>query len=73
MNLQSKFGYCVITQTLNTALCKQDGIIDRQTNRQTDDPITRCPRRTFQAQDIIWSPDLFMTGHCIAEILLNVA
>ena len=45
--------HSIITQTLNTALCKQDGITDRQTNRQTDgqtdDPITRCPRRTFQA------------------------
>ena len=25
---------------------------DRQTDRQTDDPITRCPRRTFQAGGI---------------------
>ena len=36
MNLQSKFGYCNITQTLNIALCKRDGITDRQ----TDDAIT---------------------------------
>ena len=47
MNLQSRFGYCIITQTLNIALCKRDGITDRQTDRQTEDPITRCPRRTF--------------------------
>ena len=26
---------------------------NRRTNRQTDDPITRCPRRTFQAGGII--------------------
>ena len=37
MNLQSKFGYCIITQTLNIALfSKQDGITDRRTDRQTD-------------------------------------
>ena len=56
MNLQSKFGYCIITQTLNIALCKRDGITDRQTDKRTgrrkDSPITRCPRRTFQAAGI---------------------
>ena len=60
MDLQSKFGYCITTQTLNIALClKWDGITDRQTDgrtdrqtRRTDDPITRCPRRTFQAGGI---------------------
>ena len=57
MNLQSKFGYCIITQTLNIALfCKRDGITDRQMDRQTygwtEDPITRCPWRTFQAGGI---------------------
>ena len=26
-----------------------DGIWDRQRDKQTDDPITRCPRWTFQA------------------------
>ena len=38
MNLQSKVGYYIITQTLNIALyiCKQDGITDRQTDGQTD-------------------------------------
>ena len=50
MNLQSKFGYCIITQTLNIALCQQEGITDRWTNGRTDgqtgDPITRCPQRT---------------------------
>ena len=52
MNLRSKFCYSIITQTLNIALCKRDGITDRQTNGRTDDPITRCPRRTFQAGSI---------------------
>ena len=64
MNLQSKFGYCIITQTLNITLCllagrnygqtdgRTDGQTDRQTNGWTDDPITRCPRRTFQAGGI---------------------
>ena len=45
------------TTTLNIALCKRYGITDKRTNgqtngrkdRQTDDPNTRCPRRTFQA------------------------
>ena len=52
MNLQSKFGYCIITQTLNITLCKRDAITDRQTEGHSDDPITRCPPRTFQAGDI---------------------
>ena len=57
LNLQSKFGYCTTTQTLNIALCKWDritvldkhtdgwtkGQTDRQTDRQTDDTIPRCP------------------------------
>ena len=38
MNLQSKFGYCMTTQTLNIALCKQDGITDRRKDRRG------CPR-----------------------------
>ena len=29
MNLQSKFCYSIITQTLNIALCKRDQITDR--------------------------------------------
>ena len=46
---------------------------DKQTDRKTDDPITRCPPpadlsgRGHKNR----SPDLFMTGHCIAEISLN--
>ena len=56
MNLQSKFGYCIITPTLNIALCllagRNYGRTNRQTNGRTDDPITRCPRRTFQAGGI---------------------
>ena len=51
MNLQSKFGYCIITQTLDIALCKckRDGITDGQTDRQMDDPNTW---RTFQVGGI---------------------
>ena len=52
MNLQSKFGYCITTQPLKIALCKRDEITDRQSDRQTDDPITRYPQRTFQARGI---------------------
>ena len=56
MNLQSKFGYYIIKQTLNIALCKRDGITDRptegQTDRRTDTLITRCPQRTFRAGGI---------------------
>ena len=37
MNLQSKFGYCIITKTLIIGLvCKQDGITDRQTDKRTE-------------------------------------
>ena len=52
MNLQSKFGYCMTTQTLNIALCKRDGFTDKQTDGGTDVPNTRCPRQTFQAGGI---------------------
>ena len=64
MNLQSKFGYCMTTETLlhfvsGTELRtdrqtdrRMDGRTDRQTDRRTDDRITRCPRRTFQAGGI---------------------
>ena len=56
MNLQSKFGYFIISSSpklfkILHFVCKRDGITDRQrdrqTNGQTNDPITRCPRRTF--------------------------
>ena len=33
-------------------VCKRDGITDRQTNRRTDDPITKCPWRTIQVGSI---------------------
>ena len=56
VELTVKFGYCIITLTLYIALCKRDGITERQTDGQTDgrtdDPITRCPRWTFQAGGI---------------------
>ena len=40
----------------------RDEITDRQTDRRTNDPITRCPRRTFQAGGIkikrfLWPTD----------------
>ena len=53
MNLQSKFGYFIISHTLNIALCKWDGIMDKQTDKRTDRQMFRltldAPRRTFQA------------------------
>ena len=64
MNLQSKFGYCIITQTLIIGLCfyagrnygqtnrQTDGGTDGRTNWQMDNPITRYPRQTFQAGGI---------------------
>ena len=52
MNVQSKFGYCMTIQTFNIALCKRDGITNRRTYNRTDDPNTRCLRRTFQAGGI---------------------
>ena len=41
MNLESKFGYCMSTQTLNTLyvlhfVCKRDGIMDRQADGLSD-------------------------------------
>ena len=33
MNLQSKFGYCIFTQTLNIPLCEQGEIMGRQIDR----------------------------------------
>ena len=36
MNFQSKAGYFIISQTLNIALCKRDGITDRKTDKGTD-------------------------------------
>ena len=52
MNLQANFAYCIITHTLNIALCKRDRITGGQTDKQMDDPITRFPQRTFQAGGI---------------------
>ena len=53
MNLQSKFGYFIISQNLNIAFCKRAELRTyKRTDEQTDDPITRCPRRTFQAGGI---------------------
>ena len=45
--------FTVTTPTLNIALvCKQDGITDKQTDKQTEDANTRCTQRTFQARGI---------------------
>ena len=58
MNLQSKllYSWYYHPNFILHFVCKRDGITDRRTNkrtdRQTDDPITRCPRRTFQAGGI---------------------
>ena len=52
MNSQSKFGYCIITQTLNIALYLKAGRNYGRTDKRTDDPITRCPQRTFHAGGI---------------------
>ena len=52
MKKQSKFGYPNFNYWTLFVLCKWDVITDRQTDGQTDDPITRCPRRTFQAEGI---------------------
>ena len=50
-------------------LCKPDGITDGQTDRRTDDPISRCHRRTFQAGSIkgrlkldmyLWNTDAYI-------------
>ena len=39
----TKFGYCIDTQTLNLHFdCTRDRITDGQTDRWTDNPITRC-------------------------------
>ena len=35
MNLQSKFGYCIITQSLNIALCLLAGRNYGQTDKRT--------------------------------------
>ena len=54
MNLQAKFGYCIITHTFIIALFVSwtELRTDKKANEQTDDPIIRCPRRTFQAGGI---------------------
>ena len=53
---KSRYGknkYC--TLFVSGTELRTDGQTNRLTDRQTDDPITRCPRRTFQAGGIkIW-------------------
>ena len=41
---------------------------DRHTNGRTDDPITRCPRRTFQAGGIKIHPVIFEIHFVIFKI-----
>ena len=85
MNLQSKFGYCMTTQTLNNALCllagrnygQTNGRTDRQTDGRTDDPNTRCPRRTFQAGGIKKSTKRAIKTHIfcwrdLSDLWMNV-
>ena len=55
MNLQSKFGCCLVTLTLNIALCKRpelrtDKQTDGQAGKRTDNPITRCPSGPFRPE-----------------------
>ena len=85
MNLQSKFGNCIFTQTLIIGLYlkagRNYGQTDRQTdgrtNGRTDDPITRCPRRTFQAggikinSKVNFCEVLFYLMHIVHLILLS--
>ena len=68
MNLQSKFGYCIITQTLNIALFESGTELrtDRQTDKRMDNPITRCPQRTFQAGGIKRQ----FNRRCVCEALM---
>ena len=49
------------TQTLNIALCLQ---AERNSDGQTDDLITRCPRLTFHARGIktLKTEDLLLAG-----------
>ena len=59
MNLQYKFGYFILTQTLVVALCLYAvGITDRQINGQTD---RQTDRRTIQLLDAPGGP--FRPGH----------
>ena len=51
MNLQSKFGYCIITQNFKYCTLFVSGT-ELRTDGRTDDPMNRCPRRTFQAGGI---------------------
>ena len=46
----SNLKYC--TLFVSGTELRSDGQTNRQTDRQTDDPISRCPRRTFQARGI---------------------
>ena len=69
MNLQSKFGYCIITQTLNTNVshfvCKRDGIVDRQMDNGQTIRLLEAPKRTFQAGGIKTHNEVYMCCHSL--------
>ena len=71
MNLQSEFGYCMATQTYVLHFCKREGITDKRMY----DPITRCPRRTFQAGGIksATTPNSFVEENFSEKIDLHLA
>ena len=77
MNFQSKFGYCIITQTLNLALLfvfelRTDGQTNGRADRRTIQ-ITRCPRRTFQAGGIKIQPKIGISTTVIPLGSTNVS
>ena len=59
---QPNFKYC--TLLVSETELRTDG----QTNGQTDDPITRCPRRTFQAGGIKTAALLYPLQRCCEGI-----
>ena len=63
------FKYCTLFVSGTGRDGITDGQTDKRTNRRTDDPNTRCPRRTFQAGGIKSiltkrSQKLFLTYTC---------
>ena len=75
MNLQSKFGYFDF-EYCNLFVSGTELRTNKRTDRQTDRRTIRlleAPGGPFRPEHKNRSHDLFMTGHCIAEISLNVA
>ena len=52
MTLQSKYGYCITTYSIDIALYRTVYVSVTNLNKQTDNQITRCPWWTFQAGGI---------------------